>query len=167
MFILCPGHSTGTNPVMLLGCSSSSQPNTDNTSPCLGALTSPSFRHVQDQILWKIFYISLSTLAPAKTKSSFLVNRIAVLYSSPITGSSGPCAMTHFLQQADDEMSREKLFSCLVYACKKTLQATQNLPTPKCSTHSLVPAWCYQQCPLITLPSDSLASKAKPPALSQ
>lgn len=34
--------------------------------------------------------------------------------------------MTRFLQQADDEMSKEKLFSCLVYACKKTLQATQH-----------------------------------------
>lgn len=68
-----------------------------------------------------------------QTKSSFLVNRTTVLYSSPLTGSSGPCAVTHFLQQADDEMSKEKLFSCLVYACKKTLQATPNLRTPQCS----------------------------------
>lgn len=79
-----------------------------------------------------MFYICLLASAPTKqeaqTKSSFLVNKSAVLYSSPITGSSGLCAVALFLQQADDKMSREKLFFCLVYACKKALKATPNLP---------------------------------------
>lgn len=70
--------------------------------------------------------------------------------------------MTLCLQQADDEMSKGKLFPWLVYARKKSLQATPNLPTLQCSIScSLVPACCYQQSPLITLPSDSLASRLK------
>lgn len=45
--------------------------NTDNTSPCLGALTSPSFRNVWDQLLWKTFYICLSTLHQPRPSAPF------------------------------------------------------------------------------------------------
>lgn len=158
LIILLPGHSTGFGGVQQLL----------STSPCLGALTSPSFRRAQHHHSGKCFpSVCLSASAPAN-QELILVNRIAVLYSSPTTASSGPCAMALFLQQAGDEMSKENLFSYLVHACKKALQATPNLQTLGCSSCcSLVPAWCYQQCPLFTLPSDSLASKARDPVLSQ
>lgn len=75
-----------------------------------GAFTRPRFRNAQRPSSGKIclFYIYLSNSAAEKSggiqnHDSFLINRTAVLYSSPITGSSGPFAVTHFLQQADDE----------------------------------------------------------------
>lgn len=92
-------------------------PNTTQKQPLmtsvthLGALTKPSFRNAQHPSSRRSgFYMHLSNLAPEKSggiqkDDSFLINRTAVLYSSPITGSSGPFAMTYFLQQADDEMS--------------------------------------------------------------
>lgn len=130
------------------GCSSSSQASTDDTSPCLGALTSPSFRSAWHQPLWEIFSMCPSALAPAKqeahTKSSLLVNRTAVLISSPIAGSSGPCAVTPFLQQADEEMSKEKLFSCLVYVCKKPFRQPNTYQPQKAAALFPLPAWCYQ-----------------------
>lgn len=148
LFILFPGHSRGTNPGMLLGGSSSSQPSTDDTSPSLGALISPSFRSAWHQPLWEIFSICPSALAPAKqeahTKSPFLVNRTAVLYSSPLAGSSAPRAVTPFLQQADEDMSKEKLFSCLVYACKKPFRQPNTYQPQNAAALFSLPAWCYQ-----------------------
>ena len=77
----------------------------------LGALTRPSFRNAQHPSSGKsgLLHISIkfSTGKPEgiQNDDSFLINGTAVLYSSPITGSSGPFAVTHFLQQADDAMS--------------------------------------------------------------
>ena len=79
----------------------------------VGSLTRPSFRSAQHPSSGKSGFlhgsIEFSTRKPEgiQNDDSFLINGTVALYSSPITGFSGPFAVTHFLQQADDEMSQK------------------------------------------------------------
>lgn len=89
-----------------------------------------------------------------------------MLYSSPITGSSGPFAVTHFLQQADDETSLENNSAVVWFTPVKTSgkPKTYNPKKQRAILHSQrqqVPGWRYQNCPLIALPFDSLTFKVK------
>lgn len=61
---------------------------------------------------------------------------------------------------------RKQLSRCLVYACKKNFRQPKNYKPKKqrAIPHGQgqqVPAGCYRNCPLITLPFDSLTFKVE------